>query len=582
MVKKGDTLVEVLLAVGIFSMIAISVVAVMSGGTSSAQTALETTLAREEIDAQAEALRYIHDSYINDKNSNNSELSTVALWRRIINQDNVYVPSGEKKDEDLLQYSPTTCPTSASELPANAFILDTRSLNLPGGIAYKSVKEDADVFAPATTSPRLIFGAGSENSLIESDTSTALSRAEGIYVIAVADKDTTTVLDIDGEKVEADNPAFFDFYIRTCWYGTDAETASTISTVIRLHNPDIQTQYYKYSHSVHDEFGNVVSSDGIKYQPTTLEDRAQVYNQPGWEFLGWCYGGQIISKPGDPCTGTIFKETKFYNTDSGTQAYDFYPAWHQIQYTINYDLNGGSWNTGSAPKPQKCLVKWGTESQKCAIQMPADKQAFTRSGYEFKGWCNGQVDDSSGTCNGKTYPAGQANSITAPGDFSNNNPTINLKAIWKENDEEITIRASWTSNTDYDSFMYLQKPDSDSYQSANWGTTNINVNYGNRTYSLITGAGDGRGESNGRYYENFVIHTLGGKNYYYAITKYSGGWPNGVGKDITVTVTGSSIGTKTFRSSSINCPNGYWNVFAYKNGKIISRNTCSSEIQYSY
>ena len=63
MVKKGDTLIEVLLAVGIFSMIAISVVAVMSGGTSSAQTALETTLTREEIDAQAEALRYIHDSY---------------------------------------------------------------------------------------------------------------------------------------------------------------------------------------------------------------------------------------------------------------------------------------------------------------------------------------------------------------------------------------------------------------------------------------------------------------------------------------------------------------------------------------
>ena len=83
MVKKGDTLIEVLLAVGIFSMIAISVVAVMSGGTSSAQTALETTLAREEIDAQAEALRYIHSSYINDKNSDDANLPTVSLWRTI-------------------------------------------------------------------------------------------------------------------------------------------------------------------------------------------------------------------------------------------------------------------------------------------------------------------------------------------------------------------------------------------------------------------------------------------------------------------------------------------------------------------
>ena len=69
MVKKGDTLIEVLLAVGIFSMIAISVVAVMSGGTSSAQTARETTLAREAIDAQAEALRFIQTAYISDRDS---------------------------------------------------------------------------------------------------------------------------------------------------------------------------------------------------------------------------------------------------------------------------------------------------------------------------------------------------------------------------------------------------------------------------------------------------------------------------------------------------------------------------------
>ena len=32
MVKKGDTLIEVTLAVGIFSMVAIAIVAVMSGG----------------------------------------------------------------------------------------------------------------------------------------------------------------------------------------------------------------------------------------------------------------------------------------------------------------------------------------------------------------------------------------------------------------------------------------------------------------------------------------------------------------------------------------------------------------------
>ena len=69
--KRGDTLIEVMLAVGIFSMVAVAVVAVMSGGTSSAQTALETTLAREEINTQAEALRFIQSSYIAEKDNEN-------------------------------------------------------------------------------------------------------------------------------------------------------------------------------------------------------------------------------------------------------------------------------------------------------------------------------------------------------------------------------------------------------------------------------------------------------------------------------------------------------------------------------
>ena len=67
MIKKGDTLVEVTLAIGIFSMIAIAVASVMSGGSSSAQLALETTLAREEIDTQADAIRFIHSTYSANK-----------------------------------------------------------------------------------------------------------------------------------------------------------------------------------------------------------------------------------------------------------------------------------------------------------------------------------------------------------------------------------------------------------------------------------------------------------------------------------------------------------------------------------
>ena len=81
MVKKGDTLIEVTLAVGIFSMIAVAIAAVMSSGTAGAQTALETTLTREEIDTQAEAIRFIQTSYSTNKNSTEDN-KFYQLWRQ--------------------------------------------------------------------------------------------------------------------------------------------------------------------------------------------------------------------------------------------------------------------------------------------------------------------------------------------------------------------------------------------------------------------------------------------------------------------------------------------------------------------
>lgn len=572
MVKKGDTLIEVLLAVGIFSMIAISVVAVMSGGTSSAQTALETTLAREEIDAQAEALRYIHDSYINDKNSGNTELPTIALWRKIVNPSNVYFFTDENEDEieNILQYTPERCPTSASELPEGAFILDTRALNLPGAAAYKSLKgSDDSVFAPAATFPRLVFS--NENSLVTNDTSSLLTSAEGIYVIAVADKDTTTVLDIDGQPVVAGSPAFFDFYIRTCWYGTDAETPSTISTVIRLHNPDVQTKYYSYSHTIYDENGNIIGQDGSKYKPVNLENKGQQINRPGWEFLGYCEELLDYTKDNPKCTTTIHDPGKFYNTSEDKNRYDFYPAWRQIQYTINYDLNGGSWNAGSAPTSQKCLVPWDTSSppradnkKVCSVIMPQKEEDFTRSGYEFLGWCDGQVNTSNGTCSGKSYSAGQEHTITAPNDFSNNNPTINLKAIWGQRNELITITLTWNTVVDYDSYIAGTNSSGKRFV-ASYSKKAPQETVDGVTRDLAVLNHDCTGYCKD---ETFTINTLGGKDYYYYVRNYTS---DSAVTGATVTVSGPRLGKYTFSSDSATGSGRIWNVFAYKNGKLVTR-----------
>ena len=255
MVKKGDTLIEVTLAVGIFSMIAIAVVSVMNSGTSGAQTALEATLTREEIDAQAEALRFIQNSAANGDERYN------ALWEKIA--EKAYELTTSNK-EAILQFSPTTCDSLYASMvnpdntkPESAFIINTHGLGnfsnaknfnenqdkYINSVLVSAQNDDSgeldERFSEASTYPHLIFssasGSDSDSGTLSDETNyDQLSKAEGIYIVAIKDKEGTKIIGEEGNK-----SAFIDFYIRTCWYGSNDQTPSTISTIIRLHDPSV-------------------------------------------------------------------------------------------------------------------------------------------------------------------------------------------------------------------------------------------------------------------------------------------------------------------------------------------------------
>lgn len=255
--KRGDTLIEVTIAIGIFSMIAIAVAAVMSSGTAGSQSALETTITREEINAQAEALRFIQSSYIlarsnKDATSDPDNNPYRDLWRSITS----HAISGDSISTDITQYAPSTCDElyNPSPLPGdpitifqqNAFILDIKKLSTgQGAYVYSNDPSYASIFTPTTTYPRLVFGTSNNNdsndSLISTTVRDTLFRAEGIYIIAVKDDNSTQIVNNDRTNASdtTATAAFYDFYIRTCWYGTDATRPSTISTLIRLYDPDI-------------------------------------------------------------------------------------------------------------------------------------------------------------------------------------------------------------------------------------------------------------------------------------------------------------------------------------------------------
>ena len=215
--KKGDTLIEVTIAIGIFSLVAIGVANVMSSGLAGSQNSLEATLAREEVDAQAEALRFVHAAYISNKNTYDYS-SYAELWNKIT-----------KNARTTPNFKPSSCAANFDGLPDNAFVLDVRNLdNADTDRTFISSK----MIGPAVTYPRLIYGAS--NGLVDNDASTKLTKAEGIYVVAARDQGTK-IIGLGNQLTNT--PAFYDFYIYTCWYGLDSETPSSISTVIRLYDP---------------------------------------------------------------------------------------------------------------------------------------------------------------------------------------------------------------------------------------------------------------------------------------------------------------------------------------------------------
>lgn len=258
---KGDTLIEVALAIGIFSMVAVAVVAVVSGSTSSAQSALELTITREEIDAQAEALRFIQSSYIAGGMANISGASQqkyAEIWNVITSHaldptDSADEFSSNKEyAEAVLNYNPATC-EEVYDFSDNAnynsvkrqkgFIVNTRNL----GIAPNENEEfnenfikqnivisaNATNFQPTTTYPRILFS-GDTDALYNSNSSTVLERAEGLFIVAVKDSGSIVV---DSSGTIDKKPAYYDFYIRSCWFAPGSDRPSTISTVIRLQDP---------------------------------------------------------------------------------------------------------------------------------------------------------------------------------------------------------------------------------------------------------------------------------------------------------------------------------------------------------
>ena len=82
----GDTIIEVMISLAIFSAVALLTINLMNSSINTAQTTLESTMARAALDAQAETLRFIHNSYVSERNRSGQDKQFSGLWKALISK----------------------------------------------------------------------------------------------------------------------------------------------------------------------------------------------------------------------------------------------------------------------------------------------------------------------------------------------------------------------------------------------------------------------------------------------------------------------------------------------------------------
>lgn len=193
---RGDTIIEVMFAIVIFSFITISSLAIMNQGIATGEKALEITLVRQQVNAQAEALRYIHNALT--VSPSEAQLTT---WK---------------------SFSSTYGQSAASE-----YGVDGGECILPQGGSYHPFILNARTAEIWTSVPSVSQGPDSSfppYSQVVYNSDSSIRAAYGLWVEAVP-------IQSDEEK------SFIDFHIRACWPAPGSSRPMTIGTIVRLYDP---------------------------------------------------------------------------------------------------------------------------------------------------------------------------------------------------------------------------------------------------------------------------------------------------------------------------------------------------------
>lgn len=202
--QKGDTIIEVLLAVTVFSLIVVSALVLMNQGIATSQRALEISLARQQVDGQAETLRFLHGSYVKAYQAGSTTYDDAAgEYARIV------ALSKASRDGGVTSVSEFgTVPCNAP--PVNSFVLNTRQ-----GVLI----DTSTIFQAPQSSPMLLYA--------DDGTATA---SQGVWIEALRSTESNP----DAAQLRI---GYIDFHIRACWDAPGLSEPFNVGTIVRLYEP---------------------------------------------------------------------------------------------------------------------------------------------------------------------------------------------------------------------------------------------------------------------------------------------------------------------------------------------------------
>lgn len=195
--QSGDTIIEVLMAITIFSLIAVGSLMLMQKGAAMAQRSLEITLVRQQMDGQADLIRLAHDSYLSNPDATTGP---GAVWRQITTnaQTAGSLPSLN---------NPASCPTNVPR----SFVV-TKASSATNGLSLQRF---------TTVRPPTVF---SQVNVLETGVA---NPAEGLWVQAIRIPPRGSANAVDA----------YDVYIRACWGSVGLDRPMTLGTIVRLYEP---------------------------------------------------------------------------------------------------------------------------------------------------------------------------------------------------------------------------------------------------------------------------------------------------------------------------------------------------------